>query len=404
MSRFAVNMPGPAAVAAPLYASGAASSVGAMSPNFAIEAERPSLLARGRKVAWQVAGAFNDYSVGRLGIDLRALNPKSYAGVDASDAVVAGGMAMAEADGAAHEDDVIDEATSVRSDPPPPPENSSLLKKILTYYINTPAISVPTIEMTVFALFASALHYAVSQVAATNDPTIEPEFVVHSADKVAKLGLSFLGLATLYFGENAFPEFMRPVVRPVLGLAKYFGRPLRWLGGKLPGDALSFAGEMLENPRMREKGFILGVAQEIRERYDRTVLDHPYMGRYTTGDLRIWGAELLINGLIVFPLVALSLDIPFWETVAPSVGISFAATLASARMSKLWGAAERYMGRIVLGRTAIFAFANTVAPLAAILLKTGTMSAGSGYLIQLGLTFAMSLGALGLIRPPKDTG
>jgi hypothetical protein len=70
-------------------------------------------------------------------------------------------------------------------------------------------------------------------------------------------------------------------------------------------------------------------------------------------------------------------------------------------MSMLWGEAEEYRGRIVLGRTAIFAFANTVAPLAATLLKSGTMSANSGYLIQLGLTLAMSIGALGLIRPPK---
>jgi hypothetical protein len=100
-------------------------------------------------------------------------------------------------------------------------------------------------------------------------------------------------------------------------------------------------------------------------------------------------------------LVALSLGIPFFETVAPALGISFAATLSTARMSKVWGEDPRYMGRIVLGRTSIFAFANTVAPLAAMLLKTGSMSAEAGYLIQFGLTLAMSLGALGLIRPPK---
>ena len=66
------------------------------------------------------------------------------------------------------------------------------------------------------------------------------------------------------------------------------------------------------------------------------------------------------------------------------------------------GEAERYRGRIVLGRTAIFAFANTIAPLAATLLKTNTMNAGGGFLIQLGLTTLMSLGAMGLIRPPKE--
>ena len=420
MSHVASTVPGLAAAAQAVHASCAAALEAELShadPFAADTPSRPALISKGKEFARKIGGAFNDYSTAHLGIDFRALDPRSYASFDAGDAAVAGAMALSAEDGAAEEVDALDEATSVRTDPPPPPGESSLLKKVLNYYLNTPAISVPTIEMTVFALFASALHYAVSSVAAQYDPTIEPEFVVHSADKVAMLGLSFLGLATFFFGSNAYPKFMRPAVRSAIGLTKYLGRPMRWLGDKLtfrstnkaaavaslPGEALSFSGEMLMDPKMRENGFILGVTQEIKNRFDTTILEHPFLGRYTTGDARIWGAELLVNGLYVFPAVALSLGIPFFETVAPALGISFAATLSTARMSKVWGEDPAYMGRIVLGRTSIFAFANTVAPLAAMLLKTGSMSAGAGYLIQFGLTLAMSLGAMGLIRPPKGS-
>jgi len=423
MSQVATTAPGLAAAAAAIQAASATAlkvepaCTDAFASVSQKEALRPALLiSKGKECARNFARAFNDYSTTYFGIDFRAFDPKSYSSFDAGDAAVAGAMALSAKDSPADEACAVEEATSVKTDPPPPHEQSSLLKRVLTYYLNTPAISVPTIEMTVFALFASALHYAVSSAASHYDPSIEPEFVVHGWDKVAKLGLSFLGLATFFFGSNAYPKFMRPAVRSVIGLTKYLGKPLKWIGDKLtiksknkaaavaslPGEALSFSGEMLTDPQIRDKGFILGATQEIRNRYDTTILEHPFLGRYTTGDLRIWGAELMVNGLYIFPAVAWSLAIPFWETVAPALGISFAATMSTARMSKLWGEDQRYMGRIVLGRTSIFAFANTVAPLAAMLLKTGTMSAGSGYIIQFLLTLAMSVGALGLIRPPKE--
>lgn len=384
-------------------------------PKAPSSAEHIPFITRGREAAKSFARAFNDYSAAQWGIDLRALDPKGYTVPEPGDAIAVGAMAMSGDHDTEDGSDPIGETTPGRTEPPSPAEQSSFLKRVLNYYLGTPAISVPTIEMTVFALFASLLHYGVSCVAARGDPSIEPELVVYSVSSVAKLGAAFLGVATFFFGSNAYPEFMRPTVSKVIGLGKYIGKPLRWLGGKmtfgpkdstaaiasLPGEAIAFAGEMLADPKMRENGFILGACQEIKSRYDTTILEHPYLGLYTTGDARIWGAELMINGLYIFPAVALSLGIPFWETVAPALGISFAATLASARMSKLWGEDPRYIGRIVLGRTAIFAFANTVAPLAATLLKTGTMAASAGYAIQFGLTALMSLGALGLIRPPK---
>lgn len=418
MPNVATTAPGLAAAAATMQASCAVAVEAGQPPVDAFAADstsHPSLLSKGKELAWKIGGAFNDYSRTHLGVDFRALNPRSYASFDAGDTAVAGAMAMSSEKGDAEEIVSKDEATSVKSDPPPPTEQTSLLRKVADYYLNTPAISMPTIEMGVFALLASALHFAVSSIASHYDPSVEPEFVVHSWDKVAKIGLTFLGLATFFFGSNAYPKFMRPAVRSVINVTKYLGKPLKWIGDKLtvksknkaaavaslPGKALSFSGEMLINPAIRDKGFILGVTQEIKRRYDTTILDRPFLGRYTTADPLIWGAELLINVGFVFPAVAWSLDIPFWETVMPASGISFAATLSTARMSKLWGEDPRNKGRIVLGREGIFAFANSVAPLAAMLLKTGAMSAKSGYLIQFGLTLAMSIGALGLIRPLK---
>ncbi len=441
MPYMAVNIPGLAAVSAPLYASSVAATADQSSAFAAGETapgERTSpsaFLKKGKDLAWRMAGAFNEYSRSRLGVDLRALDPKSYAAVGVSDAVVAGGMAMS-AEGEDEKVSLDDASTPASPDPAPGPGEKSLFRKILGYYFDTPVLSMTTMGLTEFAVLASALHYGVSLIAAHSDPSIEPQFVVHEAHKIAKLGAMIVGLATILFGENAFPKFMRPAVRPFLRLAGFAGPPLRFLGrlltfGKkakstsdakadenartqatameraaevasLPGEMLSFVGETLEDPKIRDNGFILGAAQEIRRRYDRPIFDHPYLGSYSTADLRIWGSELVINGLYVYPLVALSLGIPFFETVGPALGISLAATLSTSRMTKIWGETAEYMGRIVVGRTAIFSFANTISPLAAILLKTGTMSAAGGFLIQFGLTMAMSLAALGLIRPPRD--
>jgi len=437
MTYTAVNIPGLSAVSAPLYASSAATTLdrsSALAAGETAPSERTSpsaFLKRGKDLARQMAGAFNEYSLSRLGVDLRALNPKSYAAVDVSDAVVAGGMAMS-AEGADEGAARDDATTPAGPDPSPGDGQTGLFRKIIRYYFDTPVLSMTTMGLTEFAVLASALHFGVSLIAAQSDPSIETQFVVHEAPKIAKLGAMIVGLATILFGENAFPKFMRPAVRPLLGLARFAGPPLRFLGriltfGKkanakadesatrqagvmehaaeiasLPGEMLSFVGETLEDPKIRDNGFILGAAQEIRRRYDRSIFEHPYLGSYSTADLRIWGSELLINGLYVYPLVALSLGIPFFETVGPALGISLAATLSTSRMTKVWGETAEYMGRIVVGRTAIFSFANTISPLAAILLKTGTMSAWGGFLIQFGLTMAMSLAALGLIRPPKD--
>lgn len=159
-------------------------------------------------------------------------------------------------------------------------------------------------------------------------------------------------------------------------------------------DAVAEEITFVTGERFVHQGFVGGIVAPLQQRHkDDVLFAHPAIGTYTLADPKVWGLDFLLN-CAFYPAMALILGFPMLDMAIPALGLSTIATLATARMTKIW-AAEGKIDHIKWGRIGVFSTVNAFAALAA----SGLVTSGVGWGVQASVGAMMATMTFLMVKP-----
>jgi len=237
-----------------------------------------------------------------------------------------------------------------------------------------------TFGVTELALLASGVAFLTGAGIELIDPSANPVFNKPTGWQVTKLAMNCTMVGALLYGINGFPKKIQPYLR------KTIGRGLARLG--MPQGII-------------DNGHALGNSARINAMHPK----EGYEGRLLLGQHpKAFGKMLLWDQVINVPIftgVALALDIPF-QAMLPAFLLNIAASTGTARVTSVLERAKNAFGKILMARTAFFATANALTPLATYLKQDNILSMWEGFGFQMGYMGILLGAAFALTRNIKE--